>query len=395
VGTILEGSVRKDGDQIRITAQFINANDGSHIWSESFDRELSDIFKIQDELAQSISESLLSSFNISKSGNPSREKIVNDEAYNLYLLGQHYRSKNVEILEGYKENFHEAVKLYKQSIELDSSFTDAFVGLANAYAHFGYLFGESEIKNVWELAESNTVKALELDGSHARALASMAYIKRNKYWDWEGAQEYYRKAISAAPGNDKTLENYALLLSAINQHDSAMFYARRALELNPKSRNSRFTFMRTAYYARNYQIAVKQSEKLNQLSKGTALNSGTVLYTISILFQTEQDKAVSMILDYAPIDETSKEKLATIYQTQGWKSLMKSIYNSPYKDQIPTGHILMDGAPKDVIFQELTAQIRDKVGRLVYILVDPIYDPVRLDPRFDELLETMKLDKYK
>jgi len=64
-------------------------------------------------------------------------------------------------------------------------------------------------------------------------------------------------------------------------------------------------------------------------------------------------------------------------------------------DQIPTGHILMDGAPIDLIFQELTAQIRDKVGRLVYILVDPIYDPVRLDPRFDELLETMKLDKYK
>jgi len=165
--------------------------------------------------------------------------------------------------------------------------------------------------------------------------------------------------------------------------------------LNPKSRNSRFAFMRTAYYARNYQIAVKQSEKLNLLYKGTALNIGTVHYTISILFQTEQDKAVSMILDYAPIDETSKEKLATIYQTQGWKSLMKSIYNSPYKDQIPTHHILMDGAPIDVIFQELTAQIRDKVGRLVYILVDPIYDPVRLNPRFDELLETMKLDKYK
>ncbi len=394
VGTILEGSVRMDGNQIRVTAQFINAADGSHIWSESYDRELKDIFKIQDELAQSISESLLSSINISRTRAISEVRIVDDEAYNVYLLGMYHRSKVSEIDTDPKENLYQAINLFNQSLELDDSFANTYVALARTYSHFGFLFGDREIEDAWELAEKYSIKALELDETNSEALRSMAYIRRNKYWDWEGAQEYYRKSVSAAPNNGKALRGYAFLLSAINQHDSAIFYANKALELNPNSDDYRTALMRTAYYARKYGLAINQSEMLEQLA------ASSYAFRMLILAQTDKDKAAAMILDFAPIDEESKEDLRVIYQNQGWESLTESLY-SAYEDRLYTKRffgrelILIDGAPRDITFKTLAANAGKKVGLMAYILVDPVYDPIRHDPRFDELLKTMGLDKYK
>jgi TolB-like protein/class 3 adenylate cyclase/Tfp pilus assembly protein PilF len=390
VATILEGSVRKDGNQIRITAQFINAKDQSHIWSVSYDRELNSIFEIQDDIAESISKTMLSSFNIDRHGYG--RKIENEEAYNLYLLGKYHLSMVGDLDEDTKENIYKAIELFEQSLALDGGIADTYTGLASAYTKIGFRYGEFEQKDVWNIADSYADKALELDEANSEALRHKAYIKRNRDWDWEEAKEYYKKSLVVAPGNSIALSEFAILLSAINQHDSARLCANKALELNPTSRGAKVTVMRSEYYARRYKEAIKRSESLDQLSAASRR------FILRILIQTDRDKAAEMILNLEGIDEATRKELDVLYRKEGWESFMMALYDS-YSDIIAQGQknyeILIFGAPKDIVFEHLAADVQNRVGFSVYLLVDPLFDPLRSDPRFDGLLETMGLDKYK
>ncbi len=392
VATILEGSVRKDGNQIRITAQFIDAADGSHIWSLTFNRELKDIFQIQDDLADSITQSLLVSLNITETSSSGVGKSINDEAYNLYLQGKFHLSKSVQIGEDRTKKLYEAIKLFTQSTELDDSFADAYAELASVYTAFGFFYGEREIENTWQLAETFALKALALDATNSQAMAIMGYIKRNRYWDWESARNYYQRSLLASPNNAVAMRDYSLLLFAMNQQDSAKYYAEAALALNPTVDEYKAGVLRAAYYSRNYNAAITISENMGQLRDETD-------YFLMLTFiQTNKERAVAMILNRFRFGGDSRRELEIVYEEKGWESFLTTIYNFEEEQKVvfgPNSRIYFSVTPKDVIFEILTADAQDRVGLIVYLLIDPIYDPLRSDPRFDELLVKMGLDKYK
>ncbi len=233
VSTILEGSVRKDGNKIRITAQFINARDGTHLWSESYDRELKDVFQIQDELAKSISKSLLTTFEDPASEATRNEGPANNDAYNLYLLGKYQFSQSTETDVDRKTKYYESIKFYKQSIRLDSTFASSYADLAQTYIFYGFFFGDQEIKNVYDSAELNARKALALDNRNVQAYIDMALVKRNRDWDWEASRGYFQRAKSIAPNYGFTFGHYSMLLSAINKTDSALYYSKKRLSWIP------------------------------------------------------------------------------------------------------------------------------------------------------------------
>ena len=387
VSTILEGSVRKDGNKIRITAQFINAMDGTHFWSESYDRELKDVFQIQDELAKSISKSLLTTFEDPASEANRSEGPANNEAYNLYLLGKYQFSQSTETDVDRKIRYYESIKFYKQSIKLDSTFASSYADLALTYIYYGSFFGDQEIKNVYDSAELNTRKALALDNRNVQAYIDMALVKRNRDWDWEASRRYFQKAISIAPNYGFTFGDYSMLLSAINETDSALYYSKKAVELDPNSDVARFYAMRAAYYDRQFNDAFSLSKEINE--------SGRSGYFIEILSHVNKDMSVSKLLNSSAFEEPVKKELENYYHTNGWDALMKRLYTTHLEMMINETMVFIHGAPKDVIFERLNVDADNRVGRTVYLLIDPVYDPIRSDPRYDALLKRMGLDKYK
>jgi TolB-like protein/Tfp pilus assembly protein PilF len=392
VTTILEGSVRKDGNQIRITAQLINAEDGSHIWSETYDRELKNIFKIQDEISQSIAQKLFNSLNFDDVIDTTKKYSGDENAYDLYLLGKHYQRQREDI----SKSGLQAIKLLKQAIQIDNTFVNAYAELAAAYYLMGFFGFEVENENVWEHAEYNAKRALDLDENNAIALRAMGNIKRTRYWDWQGAREFFRKSFVADPNSGETLRYIALLMAATNQLDSTKFYVTKGLELNPLDQLLNQTHARLLFYERKYQQADKQ---LNEVFTGNSP------YLVEMKSFANKDQCVSLILDSENIEISSREGLWQVYRNQGWKSLMQEIYKMHEEIFLesngnPAGYngariIFMQGAPIDIVYENLFLQANQKIGYLIYILVDPIYDPIREDPRYNEFLKMMGLNKYK
>jgi TolB-like protein/Tfp pilus assembly protein PilF len=375
VTTILEGSVRKDGNQIRITAQLINAKDGSHIWSETYDRELKNIFKIQDELSQSIAQKLFSSLNMDEVIDATQKYSGDEKAYELYLLGKHYQRQREDI----SETGLQAIKLLKQVVQIDDSFINAYAELAAAYYLMGFFGFEVENENIWEQAEYNAKRALDLDENNAIALRAMGNIKRTRYWDWPAARDYFRRSLTTDPNSGETLRYIALLMAATNQLDSAKFYVNKGLELNPLDQLLNQTDARLFLYERKYHEA---DMRLNKVYTGISS------YLVEIKSFANKDQCVSLILDSENIEISSREDLWQVYRNQGWASFIHEIYKM-YEEiflesyGIPAGingarMIFMQGAPIDIVYENLYLQANEKIGYLIYILVDPIYDPIFL-----------------
>ena len=193
VGAILEGSVRKQGSRVRITAQLIKIGDGFHLWSETYDRELKDVFAVQDEIARSVAGSLKVTLLGGKTAVPPAQG-TNAEAYNAYLQGRYFVERRS------KENLEKAIGYYEQAIKLDSGYAPAWSGLAGAsskQAGRGYLPVEEGYRKAREAAE----RALALDANLAVAHAAVGWIKMGHDWDWAGADASYQRALALEPGN--------------------------------------------------------------------------------------------------------------------------------------------------------------------------------------------------
>jgi serine/threonine-protein kinase len=228
VNTVLEGSVRKAGNRLRITAQLINVGDGYHLWSERYDREMADIFDIQDEISLAIVDALKMKLLGAEKAAVLKRYTDNTEAYQLYLKGRHHFGKWRE------EGFRKAIEYFEQAIEKEPNYALAFAGLAISYMNlwwFGYLpFDDGEPK--WKAA---TAKAMALDSALGEAHLAQAWTSFYEKWDFFGAQQEFKRAIELNPNYGQTREQYGLLLSVMGSADEAIAEATRAVEIDPVS----------------------------------------------------------------------------------------------------------------------------------------------------------------
>jgi len=219
---ILEGSVRKSANKIRITAQLISVSDGSHIWSKTYDRNMGDIFSIQDEIANTVVQEL----KLTLVGKEVHALPANSEAYNLYLQGRYYFAKHR------REDVEEAIDLFNQAIAIDQSLANAWAALSLAYAsqaNNGYIDpAEGFVK-----ARSAALKAISLADDLAGGHYALASIKATYDWDWPGADEEFRKAIARDPSNIGAINGMANLALTRGQFDQAISLYKKALELDP------------------------------------------------------------------------------------------------------------------------------------------------------------------
>jgi len=227
VSTILEGSVRRDGEQVRITAQLIRASDGFHLWSESYDRKLENIFAIQDDISSQIAKALQISLGITKNEAGRPEKTVNPEVYDLYLKARGLHRQRTGLLD--------ALELFQKALEIDPQFAPAWAGLAHSYDVVEFYLTAETLENLGDIRAKSLAaaqKALQLDPDLATALHAMG----NNLWlqgEWAAAMESYERALQLDPGSTDLMEDYSQMLVYSMQLEAARKVAERMVTLDP------------------------------------------------------------------------------------------------------------------------------------------------------------------
>ena len=385
VGNILEGSVRKQGQRVRITAQLIKAVDGFHLWSETYDREMSDIFAVQDEIARSVAGSLKVALLGGATGKPS-DHGTNAEAYNAYLQGRYFFQRYS------KENLEKAIGYYEQAIKLDPGYAPAWAGLAFArsnQAGAGYFPLEEGYRKAREAAE----RALALDPNLAEAHAAMGWIKTVYDWDWAGADASYQRALALEPGNATVVRQAAVLAGTLGRFEEAMAQDRRSVELDPLRVATHYNLGRHAYYAGRLEEAAAAFKKVLELNPEDP-GSHYFLGRVYLAQAHPQEALAEMERETEPIFRL--QGLALAYHALGRKkesdaALAELIakYHADAAYQIAEVYAFRGEA--DRAFEWLERAYAQRDGGLAGMKGDPLLKSLERDPRYAAFLKKMRL----
>jgi len=386
IAYVLEGSVRKVGNRVRITAQLIEARSDTHLWSESYDRTLDDIFAIQDEIATNVVEQL----KITLLNPVPTSKEVNPEAHRLYLLG-HYHLYKWE-----PANLEKAKRYFQQAIELDPQYAQPHVGLAKYYGAIAF-WGYMPPREASEKQRAEAALALEIDSNLASAHAEHAQVYFHFDWDWEKAEEKFQQAISLNSNYAFTYNIYAWFLVAMGRTEEAHTSIRRALELDPLAIFAYNTAADVFYMSRQYDQAITQLHVALDLSPNdpyvlarigwSHLQKGMFTEAIG-----EMEQAVTLSPDIIEHHWMLGHAYAVAGKTAEARKILDDLHALAEKQYIlPFAFAVMHTGLGE--FDEALAWLerayQDRNAWMVYLQVGPWLDPLRSDPRFQDLLRRM------
>ena len=281
VETVLEGSVRKEGNQLRISAQLINVKDGFHIWSQKYDREMAGVFAIQDEISMAIVEALKGRLLPEEREVIAKRPTDNLEAYDLYLLGRHYWEQHTD------DSISKSGDYFLQAIDRDPDFALAYTGIADCYNMAGLSYQPA----VYPLARAAAKKALELDDTLAEAYVSLAWVSMYYDWDWTTAENALKRAIELNPGYYLAHQWYTDYLLFTDRLDEALEEIKRAEELNPQYYHAVRLRMDIYMKLDRYEEAMEQFYKLKELNQDYAYYCLGKLHT----YQGNYEDAIAVI----------------------------------------------------------------------------------------------------
>jgi len=386
VSYVLEGSVRKAGNKVRITAQLIKTDDGFHVWSETFDRTLDDIFMVQDE----ISNAVVSALKVQLVGAVPEVRTTDPEVYSLYLQGKYFNNlRNNEYLE-------RALLAYRQALVIDPDYAPAWVGISITYEEQAKI-GALGRKRANELAMSAVEKALAIDDEMAEAWASLAYLKRN-LWDWAGAKAAIDKAISLEPNNALVVGTAATLAGTFGQLEKSIELFEQVVRQDPLNLSSL-----RALGARYGSIG-RLDDALEALNQIKTINPDfpeiNIITAAMYLLKGEAETALIEIKK-EPRGFYYRYMEARILSTLGREAeaqaVIDNILNDP--DQIiPTalaGTYAWRGE-KDLAFKWLEIAYENRSTSLVYFLRNRWSAKLEDDPRYPVFIEKLGLlEEYK
>jgi TolB-like protein/Tfp pilus assembly protein PilF len=381
VDNVLEGSVRKSGPHVRITAQLINVADGYHLWSESYDRNLDDVFSVQDEIARSVAGTLQVRLLGEKRTAPETR---NGEAYNAVLMARYFYGQPT------RENLAKAVGYYEQAVKLDPGFARAWAGLGATYAFQagnGYISPEEG----YDLAKTAVKKALALDKDLAYAHRIFGWIKMSCDWDWAAADASYRKAMSLAPGSVQL--EAAQLAVAMGRFEAATALARRAVELDPMSSPASTTLGLALWYGGRLEEALATYRRILELNPEYPTIHG--LIGLVYLTQSKPQEALAD-LDQAEDPFWRLPGLAIAYHSLGRKAesdaaLTEFIEKYQAGGAYNVAQVYACRGDYDRAFQWLERAYAQRDGGMFLVKVDPLLKNLRADARFKALLKRLHL----
>lgn len=386
---VLEGSVRRDADKVRISAQLIQVKDQTHVWARQYDREVGNLLTLQAEIAGEIAGGIQLTLGDSKLSDFAHHASLSPksyEAYDLYLRGLYFWNKRTS------QDFQRAVDYFQRATDKDPSYARAYAGLADSYALMSGYAGVSP-RDLMPMARAAARRAVELDDTLAEAHTAMAVIAQNFDWDWSTAEKEYRRAIELDPNYATAHHWYAEYLALMGRFDEAFVEIGRARQLDPLSLIITTDYGAILYYARQYDRAIEQFRAVLEMDPAFP-RAAMLEYAYDqrgMYAESLQDMARRPRVDSWFWGNLAYEYGRTGRQADAQHALeeLQKLDRRQRVDPLAMAIAYIGMNNKDRALACLGKAYEQHSIALTALKVDPIYDPLRSDPRFQELLRLL------
>jgi TolB-like protein/Tfp pilus assembly protein PilF len=389
---VVEGSVVRSGNRVRVTTQLIDARQDRHVWASSYEREMTDVLSLQSEVVQAIAEEIRAQVSPGERERLETARKVDPRSYEAYLEGRFFWNKSTA------PSMEKSIEYFRQAIALDPRNAPAYVGLAEAYSVLGQMAG-LPMTEVGPRQREAALRALEIDDTLAEAHAALASVKQDVEWDWPGAEREYRRAIELSPSSANSHLWYSQFLNWLGRHEESLASVTRARELDPLNPFIAVNTLFRLYYLGRYDEAIAQSRKLLEIHRDYWLNHWArgFLYSAKGMHQeaiAEQEKAVAL-------SEGSLECLPWLGyayarggRTTDAREVLARLERESRKRYVPSilfAPVYVGLGEKNRAFEFLERGYAERDMRLVWLVGDPLFEPLRSDPRMQDIRRRMRL----
>ena len=388
VPAILNGRFTQRGEQLTLNLELIDTQTENVIWTDQYDRRSSDLISLQNEIARDVSSKLKTKLSGTDAQQLVKTYTTNPEAYRLYLQGRFYWNKREE------KDFRKAVEYYNRAITVDPNYALANAGLADTYAllsTFGFMPPREGMPKAREFAD----RALSLDDSMAEPHTTLAYLSITYDYDFAASEQEFKRAIELNPNYATAHQWYGEMLLNAGRFDEASVEYRHALELEPLSLPINWDFGRFLYMSRRYEESMAQHKKTIELDPGFA----RAHRTLAEVYRVKGDYANAVEERAKFFDLIGRPQNAALiratFAKDGWLGFLRLVTaeDSPLKDGnnnwvVAKAYVHL--GQKDKAFAELNKGYENRLSSLCWLKVEPQLDPLRSDPRFQELLQKMR-----
>ena len=393
VDAVIEGSVLRSGDRVRIAIQLIDAATDLHLWAESYERNFADILSLQNEISRQVANEVRIILTPEEDARLGRARRVNPEAHELYLQARYHWNKRTE------ESVRKALAYFQRAIDLDPTYAQGYAGLADAYNILGY-YNVLAPSEAYPKGKAAAVKALELDDSLAEPHAALGVVRRDFEWDWPGAQREFQRANELNPGYVEAYHWRSTLLAMLGQHEEALLEKKKALAMDPLSVVIRTDLARMFYFHREYDRAIEQYRAALDMDP----NFSSAHLWLAQAYEQKGlfDESIASLESGRRLSGDSAYALARLavgHALAGHGEEARTILNrltllvrerkyvSPH--DIAMIHAALNET--DHAFAWMERALEERSVWLGYLNVEPQWDSLRSDPRFQGLLRRIGL----
>jgi serine/threonine-protein kinase len=391
VGSVLTGSVRKVGNRIRITAQLVNAESGYHLWSETYDRQLEDVFAIQDEISRAIADALklrLAGAEMVTSGAaaPVAAPTKNLEAYTLYLKGRYFANRVTEA------GLRKGLEFFQHALLLDPGYAQAYAGIADCWCNLADDWVAPE--DAYPRAKAAAQRALQREPDLAEAITSVGKVLCWHEWDFAGAERQLERAVALSPNYAEAHFVLGTALPAVGRLGDAVDALKKALTLDPLSPDNSGWLARFMLYARDYSGAIAQARKTIEVDENYVR---AYLYIGSAyLGQGDPEHALEWFRRGQALEKSVRSydalivrPLAALNRLEEAQEILTRLEEESKRQYVRSEILAMGYAAigdLDKAFLSLERAFNARSAGLIYLHVDPGYEPLRPDPRYADLV---------
>jgi TolB-like protein/DNA-binding winged helix-turn-helix (wHTH) protein/Tfp pilus assembly protein PilF len=390
VDAVVEGTVVRSGQKVRITAQLIRARDDRHLWSGKYERDLGDIVTLQGEVAQAIAGQVQIKLTPQEHTSLARARPVRPQVYEAYLKGSYFLNKLTEA------GLYKSIEFFSQAVELDPAYAQGYAGLSQSYVYLG-IFGLRPSGEVYPKARAAAMKALQLDETVAEAHNTLADVKKGYDWDWVAAETEYKRALELNPSYSRAHSWYADYLSKMGRPGEAIAEAERARELDPISVTSNTLLGIILYRARRYDEAIRACQKALELDP----SHPNALWFQALAHEQkgELPEAIAKLKKTVSLSDAPlyRALLANVYARAGERAKalsvldeLKALSQQRYVSPLDIAVVYTGLGDRNSAFQWLERAYQERTMR-IQELPDPIFDSLRSDPHFQDLMRRIGL----
>jgi eukaryotic-like serine/threonine-protein kinase len=389
VQAVITGKVVQSDDSLSISAELVDVQNNRHLWGDRYTRKLAEILVLQEEITRQISDQLRTRLSGEEKKRLAKRYTENTQAYQLYLKGRYFWNKRTE------KDLKKAIEYFEQTIAIDPTYALAYAGLADSYALFGFsLYAALSPREADQKAESAALKALEIDDTLAEAHTALGLIQFRSKWNWLKAESEFKRAIELNPNYALAYQYYALVLASVERQDEALSTIKRAQELEPVSFILNAAVARHLYWARQYDQAIEQLRKTLELDP----NFMAAHFRLGLVYEQKgmYEEAIAQFSKARTISENNPFVIAGLGHVYGLSgnrkkaqeliSELKELSKRRYVSAYDMAVIYSGLGERDQAFAWLEKAYQERAGSLVYLKVEPVFDPIRSDRRFADLL---------